>query len=372
MTGEVRDWWRQPDHYYWITAFLAARGAQSGTCRVIAASLLGFAMVVFVSLGSPTGADGELGRVVAIGLAVVCIVMALGWLRRGWPSRAQSVAFAVISSLSIGAACLTQADPFNGMFGATAFAVLGGYVAFFHAPRLLAFNFAVGTVTAVTLAYRVAEAGEASLAVSYLVFLTVVNTSVPFACQAVVDLLGINVLNADIDPLTGLCNREAFYRTASAFIATRNRDDDRYFVIVVVDLDNFSLLTQTQGRGSGERARVAVGQTLRETTRQGSVIAHVPEAEFLIADSFPTTDSSPLVERIRNAIKSTPPKTTVSIGVVSTPLRGLANHPPYEVVDEMLEIARSAMRHARRAGGDQAHHIVCPALTVLGGDEPPR
>jgi diguanylate cyclase (GGDEF)-like protein len=372
MAGGMREWWRQPDHYYWITAFLAARGAQSGTRRFIAATLLGFAAVVFVSLGSPAGPDGELGRLVAISLAVSSIVMALGWLRRGWPSRAQSIAFAAISSLSIGAACLTQPDPFNGMLGATAFAVLGGYSAFFHAPRLLAFNFAVATVTTVSLAYRVSEAGDISLAVAYLVFLTVVNSSVPFACQAVVHLLGINVLNADIDPLTGLCNREAFYRTASAFIASRNRDDDRYFVIVVVDLDNLGLLTQTQGRGSAERARVAVGQTLRETTRQGAVIAHVPEAEFLIADSFPTTDSSPLVERVRTAIKSTPPKTTVSIGVVITPLRGLANHPPYDVVEELLDIARSAMRQARRAGGNQAHYIVCPALTAFGGDEPPR
>jgi len=372
MAGELREWWRQPDHYYWITAFLAARSAQSGTSRLIAATLVGLATVVFVSLGTPTGPDGEPRRLIAIGIAVCLIAMALGWLRRGWLSRAQSAAFAVVWSLSIGALCLIQADPFDGMFWATSFAVLGGYIAFFHTPRLLAVNFAVATVTGVILAYRVAEAGEASLAVSALVFLTVVNSTVPFACQAVVHLLGINVLNADIDPLTGLYNRETFFRTASAFIASRNRDDDRYFVILVIDLDNFTLLTQTQGRVSGERARVAVAQTIRETTRQGAVIAHVPQAEFLIADTFPTTDSSPLVERVRNAIKSTPPKTTASIGVVSTPLRGLAHLPPYEVLEELLDFGRSALRQARRAGGDQAHHIVCPALTLFDGEEPPR
>ena len=155
------------------------------------------------------------------GIAVCCLVMALGWLRRGWPSHTQSAAFVAVSALCIAAACLIQANPFNGMFGATSFAVLGGYVAFYHTPRYLAFNFLVAAVTGVVLAYRVAEAGDTFLAFSTLVFLTVVNFATPFACQTMVHLLGINVLNADIDPLTGLLNREAFYRTAAGFIAAR-------------------------------------------------------------------------------------------------------------------------------------------------------
>jgi diguanylate cyclase (GGDEF)-like protein len=365
MTDALRDWWRQPDHYYWLTAFLAARGTQRGTSRLIAVSLLGMAGVVLVSLGSPAGPSGTAGRAIAISVAVCILGMALGWLRQGWPSRTQSTWFVVLSAVCIAAACLIQAHPYNGMFGATAFAVLSGYIAFFHTPRLMAFNLLVLAVTGSVLAYRLAEAGDTYLAVSTLAFLVVVNFAIPFSCQTLVHLLGINVLNADIDSLTGLLNREAFDRTAAAFIASRNREDDRYFVIVVIDLDSFALLTQTKGRVSGERARVAVAQTLRETTRQNAVIAHVPDAEFLIADSFPTTDTSPLVERVRRAIKTTPPRTTASVGVVSTPLRGLAQHPPYEVIEEMIEIARSAMRQARRAGGNQAHHIVCPSLTAL-------
>src|ERR1700687_4992476 len=98
MISALRDWWRQPDHYYWLTAFLAARGAQPGTCRLIAASLVGFAVVVLVSLGSPAGPEGERGRVIAMGIAVCCLVMALGWLSRGWPSRTQSSAFVAISA----------------------------------------------------------------------------------------------------------------------------------------------------------------------------------------------------------------------------------------------------------------------------------
>ena len=66
----------------------------------------------------------------------------------GWLSRTQSSLFVVVVAACISAACLVQADPFNGMFGATAFAVLAGYIAFFHTPRYMALNFVISSVTA--------------------------------------------------------------------------------------------------------------------------------------------------------------------------------------------------------------------------------
>ncbi|BBY19728.1 GGDEF domain-containing protein [Mycolicibacterium litorale] len=371
MTSAVREWWRQPDHYYWLTAFLAARGAQQGICRVVAGSLVGFALVLLVSLGSPAGPSGMAGRIGTVVIAVALTAMAIGWWREGWPTQRQSAGFVIAAALCISASCLVQADPFNGMFGGATFAVLAGYIAFFHTPRMMAFNFLLALLTGAVLAVRVAVDGDPALAVSTLIFLTVINVATPSTCHALVHLLGIDVLNADIDPLTGLYNRDAFDRAAAAYISSRNRDDDRFFVLVVVDLDNFALLTQAKGRQAGERARVAAAQTLREVTRQNAVIAHLPDTEFLIADSFPTTDSSPLVERVRSAIRTTPPRTSASIGVVSTPMQALAERPPEQILAELLELARSAVVVARRAGGNQAHHINCPPLRALEDDEPP-
>ena len=59
---------------------------------------------------------------------------------------------------------------------------------------------------------------------------------------------------------------------------------------------------------------------------------------------------------------------TASIGVVSTALRPLANHPPPDVLDELLNLATSAMYEARRAGGNQYRLLLAPPLTVL--DDP--
>ncbi|MCG5434477.1 GGDEF domain-containing protein [Mycobacterium sp. MYCO198283] len=371
MIRGLRGWWRQPDHYYWLTAFLAGRGAQRGTCRVVAATVFGFGLVALGSIGSPSGPTGDLRQGVAAAIVIGSVLMALAWLRGQWLSRSQSICFVLLSMAGIAAGCLVQTDPFNGLFGGTAFAVLAGYVAFFHTPRYLALNLLVAASTAGVLALRlVQEGGDVRLAVSTLLFLAVINAAVPFACQALVHLLGINVLNGDIDPLTGLLNREAFYRAAAGFIASRNRDDDRHLVIVVISLDNFTLLTHTDGEVSGNWAHVAVGQTLRETTRRGAVVAHVAEAEFVVADSFPSPDATPLVERVRSAIATTPPRTTASVGVASTPLRGLAQYPPQDVLDELLAIAEGAMRDARRAGGNQSRQVVRASLTALERDDP--
>ncbi|CAN5168690.1 diguanylate cyclase [soil metagenome] len=365
MAIALRRWWQQADHFYWLTAFLAARGAQVFTCRAVAICTFGIGAIAFAMLWSPSGPGSTLARTLVIGAAVCCTLQAALWLRNTWPTRGWSGAYSVTTSLCIAVSCLAQANPVAGLFGTSAFAALAGYIGFFHTARLLIFNLAVTTATAVFLGLRVAEQNDTVWAACALIFIAVANLSVPFGSQAVVRLLGINVLNADIDPLTGLLNRDAFYRTTGEFVAARARVDDCYLVIVLVSLDNFTLLTGTQGRVSGDRARVAAAQTLRETTRSNAIVAHIGEAEYLIADTFATTDATPLVERVRGAIATTPPRLTASIGVVATPMHGLADCPPYELMDELVVIAEGAMADARRAGGNMASTVVCATPTVL-------
>jgi diguanylate cyclase (GGDEF)-like protein len=365
MAKTLRRWWHHPDHFYWLTAFLAARGAQSVTCRVVAAITFGLGAIPVAMLWSPEGAQGGRSQLIVLAVGLCCLVMALLWLRKNWPTRGWSGAFVVIASLCIATSCLIERNPIVGILGTTAFAALGGYIAFFHTARFLAFNLFVTAITSVILAVRLADVGDAVWAACALAFIAVVNLSVPFACQAVVHLLDIDVLNTEIDSLTGLLNRDAFYRTTGEFVSARARIDDCYLIIALVSLDNFTLLTGTDGRVSGDRAQVAVAQTLRETTRSNAIVAHIGEAEFLIADTFATTDASPLVERVRGAIATTPPRLTASIGVVATPMRGLADCPPHELMDELVTIAEGAMGDARRAGGNMARTVVCATPTVL-------
>ena len=138
--------------------------------------------------------------------------------------------------------------------------------------------------------------------------------------------------------------------------------------VLVVSLEGFSLLTAMTGKAGTNSARVAIGQHLRETVRRDAIVAHVGEAEFLIAEPFTTPDPSALAERVRGCIITAPFRLTASIGVVSTALRPLANHPSPDVLDELLTLATSAMYEARRAGGNQYRLLLAPPLTVL--DDP--
>ena len=75
-----------------------------------------------------------------------------------------------------------------------------------------------------------------------------------------------------------------------------------------------------------------------------------------------------LAERVRGTVSTAPYRLTASIGAVSTPLPPLATYPPHDVCEELLTVATTAMYEARKAGGDQARHLLSPALTVL--DDP--
>ena len=366
MLTSIRRWWGRPDHFYWVTAFLAARRANVAFRYAMSAALGVVALLIIATIGSPSGPQGTINRLIAVGVGVCAAVLAAGTLAVRRPSPRMSTVFVVVSTTGISALCLVQSAPLAGMLASSGFAVLGGYIGFFHTPRLLTLNLAVTVATTLALGWRLADAGDPAMAVTASGFLLLVNLATPFACQGLVHLLGIDALNADIDPLTGLSNRQAFYRDAATFIATRDRADDRHFVLVYVSLDGWDALPHKEGLEAADCALVDAAQALRDTTRHDAVTGHLSDADFLVADCFATPDATPLVERLRGAI-STPSRSTVSIGVVSAPMAGLAECPPQGVLDELIAVAGTAMGQARRDGPNEARHVVYPDITAGGG-----
>ena len=368
-------WWRRSDHYPWLTALLTARSVQTHAWRLMALVTVGFGVVPLAVIASPTGPHGRTGIMLAGLVTVVSLAQTGMWLRGRWPSKRRSITYVVLCSLCIAVACLIQTQPIAGLLGCTAFAALAGYTAFFHSARLMTVNAVVACATTVTLAIRLALAGDPVLAVCAALAVWMTYILVPFAALILMRLLDVDEPNSDIDPLTGLVNRRSFYRRTAELFSVRGRLDDRYLTIVLIELDNFMLLNETKGPGAGERACVAVAQTLRETTRGDAVVARSGAAEFLISDTFATADATPLVERVRGAIATTPPRLTASIGVVCTPLRALAELPPEDTLDALIALAQVEMTTARRAGGNQARYIetAAPRLDERGirpDDEP--
>lgn len=356
----ARRWYRRLDHYYWLTAFLAARGVQRTTSRLIAAMICCLGAIPLVLLASPAGAQGPANRLLAVTVGVCCVLMALGWLRQRWPSRTESVVYVVTGTACVAVSCLVQANPVAGFLGASAFAVLSAYVSFLHTARLLAFVWTVAIATLAVLAVRLA-AVDIALAVCSVLLVALIKLFVTVSCQMVIQLIDADVRQGEIEPLTGLLNRDTFYQAAATLLGARSRGGDRHLVIAVVNIDSFSLLTGA----AATQARVDIGRALRENLRRSTIVAHVSDAEFMLADIFASADPTPLVERIRSAIITTPQRLSASIGAVCTPLAPLASHPSTEVLDELLTIATTAMYEARRAGGNHARCVTDPALAVL-------
>jgi GGDEF domain-containing protein len=361
-----RRWSRHFDHYYWVTAFLASRGAQQPTCRVIAVVIFSLGVMPLALIESGVGPHNPRDRILAAVVAVCCSVMALGWLRRRWPTRNESRLCVAVGTICIAVACLMQVNPLVGLLGATAFCAVCSYAALFHTVRLLVVSWTVAAATIGILGFRLA-AIDPVLAVCGVLLVVVVNVLAVFASRVILRLIDTEVLHQDLEPLTGLLNRAGFYEEFATLVAARSRKEDRYLVVAMIRLDGLSVCTRAGGASDANRARIAIAQQLRETARSTAIIGHFSDSEFVFAEVFPTAEPAPLAERIRNAVTTTSFHRTASIGVVSTPLSPLAEKPPYEVLDEVLALGATAVAEAREAGGNRIHYVQSFTLTVNVG-----
>ncbi|MGW0163297.1 GGDEF domain-containing protein [Mycobacterium sp. NPDC003323] len=359
----------QGDHYDWLTAFLAARDLQVATSRVVAGIIASLGVVSVLVTAASFGREQNYHFALAAVLFVVCAAMVVIWLRADWPSRRQSHICLIAGTGLIAATAMSDPDPVLGLLGSAAFTVTTGYAVLFHSRRWLVGIWAVQLATLIVLAWRLL-AVDYALALASVVFVALINAFMAFACELVLRIIGAENFHGEIEPLTGLLNRETFYDSVATLIGSRSRYDDRYLILIVVNLDSFSLLTAMSGKTGGNRARVAIGQRLRETVRGDAVVGHQGDSEFWVADVFTTPDPTPLAERILGTIKSAPFQLTASLGVVSTPLKPLTEHASHDVLDELLTIGTGAMYEARKSGGNQFRLLLSPTLATTDGDDP--
>ncbi|OBK77839.1 hypothetical protein A5651_03425 [Mycobacterium sp. 1274761.0] len=365
--NSAQRWWRGLDHYYWLTAFLAARGIQRRVCRVVALVIFGLSTVSVLLIWSPTGPRGTVAQTLALVVAACCWGMCLLWLRSRWPTALESRICVCLGSTCVATSCLIQSDPLAGLFGATAFALVSIYAAVFHTTRWLAVTWIAAGATLIVLGTKMAGSDPA-FAISSVLLIGFIVMFVSLTGRAAIWLVDADILHENFEPLTGMFNREGFYEKATTLLAARSRGDDRYFALAVVNLDSFSLVGEFSGTSGSDRVRVEIAARLRETARRDAVLAHIADSEFVIADLFDSNDASALIERVLGTISSSPSRLSASIGVVTTPLQPLAALPPHDVLDELMSIATNAMYDARKGGGNRATYVRSPTLTVL--DDP--
>ncbi|WP_199254742.1 GGDEF domain-containing protein [Mycolicibacterium mengxianglii] len=354
IVTSIKRWWRQPDSFDWISSYLRARGMVRITRTLIASITLTLALVATVLMFSPDAVEGTGGRLlawVATGVVFGCGAM---WALR-WPTKRQSIAFILVINLCIAVVCQVQSDAMTGLIGCVAFAVTGGYIACFHSAGYMAYNFAVTTYLSVLQAARHGFVDDAPMVVAALLLVLLMNTGVPFGLQAVVHVLGIDLLQARHDPLTGLLNRRAFFDRIDEILHT-GRFTPCYLVMLMVDLDRFKQLNDTSGHAMGDQALIAVGRVLTSIGRTGVISGRVGGEEFLVAD-FATVAAPPkLAQRVCDAVAALPFPITASVGSAVGRVDHLTAAGQEELIRDLYTKADEAMYQAKRAGGNQIRH----------------
>ncbi|WP_264066424.1 GGDEF domain-containing protein [Mycolicibacterium komossense] len=350
----LKRWWQQPTHYDWLSGYLHAR-RMSGAARCMMASISLTLSLCLVAL--LTSADGAVGAV-PVGMTWTAFAggmfgVAL-WVTR-WPTRAQSLAFAVVTNTSIALACLAHPNPLAGLVGCIAFATSGAYIAFFHTSKYVFYNFAVAAGVALYQAIRLARAGHLAMAAVDLFLVLQVNIALPMAITVLIRALGNDLAHADRDPLTGLLNRRAFQQKALGLLLARPAPN-MFLLVVVVDLDNFKSLNDRHGHAAGDQALVQVANALRASTRDTAITARSGGEEFIVVDTSYASDPGPLATRICNAIANLPIPVTASIGTACAPLHDAQDGEHQALIDGLVTAADQAMYRAKRFGGNRFHH----------------
>ncbi|WP_319430380.1 GGDEF domain-containing protein [Mycobacterium sp. RTGN5] len=354
MVGDaLKRWWQQFAHYEWLSGYLADRGMRGATRALmafIAASLVVCLLALLASSDGPTGT----GQIVMTWLAVSGgIAGAALWIAR-WPTRRESVAFAVITNASIALACLAYPLPMAAVIGCIAFATIGAYIAFFHTTGFVLYNFAVAAVVATIGASRMAAAGHPVLAAVDWWLIIQVNIALPLAIQILVRALGADLIRAERDPLTGLLNRRTFHRSASNLIGS-GRTADAHLVVALIDLDKFKAVNDRYGHAAGDEALVHAARAIGVAAGNHAVVARSGGEEFLVATVSSTPDCRELAQRICTAVAESPARVTASVGTTAVRLRDTEGEDKL-LVDRLVGTADWAMYRAKRAGGNCFRH----------------
>jgi diguanylate cyclase (GGDEF)-like protein len=346
----IRQWWGQPDHYHWLSGYLGSRYLRGFTRNMMGGIVMVLGTVPALMLLSPSGPDTNLGRAVSVAVVAICAVMAVVWFSH-WPTRRESLAFAVVSNVCIAALALVWPDPLTGLLACITFAALAGYVAFFHSTPHLVMVLATATAVALRCAAEITAAGDGYLATVAFLMIAVGVLAVPFSAQVLVHLLGGDALQSHTDALTGLRNRRGFYRAVRYLVSTAPARGLPHLTVAMIDLDHFKRVNDTRGHATGDRLLVSVAASLRQATRGQAIVGRVGGEEFLIAEATREDDADALAERLRATIATSSWGVTASVGVVCARLNRDAD--TREILGEFVEAADAAMYEAKRSGGNQ-------------------
>lgn len=323
---------------------------------VTATAAAGLAAVATAVMFSAQGPSGPMA--VAIGWGAIALMLACAAVRLTvWPTKRQSVILLLTLNLAIAVFCQIQTNALIGLVGATAFALTGVSIACFHSAKYMLYNVVVACYIGVAQSLRHLDTGDHALILAALGLVLIVNVSVPFGVQSLVNALGGDVVQSDRDPLTGLLHRRAWFHQTEALLLS-HRNHARYLAVTMLDLDGFKALNDTHGHSAGDDALIAVGKALVAAGKGQALVGRVGGDEFLVAELAVSREDSGLPEQLRRVIVELPFDVTASLGTAVGAIGSVRTEHFHELVVTLTRLSDSAMYEAKRSGGNRVRHTV--------------
>lgn len=162
------------------------------------------------------------------------------------------------------------------------------------------------------------------------------------------------------DPLTGLANRSALLTALKSAQSDGTADTP---VILLLDLDAFKSINDTQGHTAGDKVLITVAERIRGAVRATDVVARLGGDEFAVVMPATGADQASVVgQRILAALKEPIelPDQSIRCGASI----GLSVGDSGQAPEEMLMQADVAM-YASKAEGLNRLHIFEPGLLLV-------
>jgi diguanylate cyclase (GGDEF)-like protein len=155
--------------------------------------------------------------------------------------------------------------------------------------------------------------------------------------------LALTFAEARRDPLTELGNHRAFHEQLESALR-RTVDRDGRLTLVLLDLDDFKVVNDTDGHLAGDAVLRRLARTLVEQSRARERPFRVGGDEFALVVEGGADAGMRVAERVRGSVGG---EVTVSAGVATFPVDALTK-------DELVHKADLALYAAKRAGKDTA------------------
>ena len=152
------------------------------------------------------------------------------------------------------------------------------------------------------------------------------------------------------DPLTGVYNRRAAQQTFD-HLRERSRREHEAFGAILLDVDNFKFINDTQGHDAGDRVLVLLTETIRKSTRERDVCIRWGGDEFLLLVQLGSLEQlRGLAEILRCAIENT--VSQLSFPVTSS--LGATLWQEGDDIHSMVKRADQALFESKRSGRNVA------------------